>query len=170
MSRALPGLVLVSAALLTGDALACGDKFLVIGRGVRAQRVSGAVHHASILIYVSPTGDLDAALRETRLDRELSLAGHKVRSVSEAKQLDSALAAGGYDLVVAAISDMPALEPKLAESPDRPALLPLIYNPTGEELEAAKREYRCVMRSPSTQQGYLAVIEDAMARRQKGAR
>lgn len=169
MGKALLGMAMMSAALAAGDALACGDKFLVIGRSVRAQRMNGAVHHASILMYVSPSGGLEAAIRETGLDRELRLAGHKVRSVSQPQDLDSALAAGGYDLVLAGISEMIALEPRIGAAPSRPGLLPIIYNPTGEELAAAKREYRCVMRSPSTQQGYLAVIEDAMMQRQKRA-
>lgn len=167
MGRALLGMAFMSATLVAGDALACGDKFLVVGRSVRAQRLRGAVHHASILMYVNPTGGLEAALHETGLDRELSLAGHKVHAVVDRSQLDAALARGGYDLVLAGIADMRSLESVVGAAPARPSLLPVIYNPTGEELAAAKSEYRCVMRSPSTQQGYLAVIEEAMAQRQK---
>jgi len=171
MRRLLLGLGLAATTLfVAGDALCCGDKFLVVGRGVRAQRLNGAVHHASILIYVSPKGGLDAALRETGLDRDLSLAGHKVRAVANREQLESALASGRQDIVLAGIADMTALEPLVGAAPTRPSLLPIIYNPTGEELEAAKKEYRCVMRSPSTQQGYLAVIEDAMRQRGQSAR
>jgi|KBSSwiStaDraftv2_1062776.scaffolds.fasta_scaffold108037_2 hypothetical protein len=170
MRGVLVGLGLAATTLLAGDGLCCGDKFLVVGRGVRAQRLNGAVHHASILIYVSPKGGLDAALRETGLDRDLSLAGHKVRAVADRGQLESALASGKQDIVLAGISDMTALEPLVGAAPRRPSLLPIIYNPTGEELEAAKKEYRCVMRSPSTQQGYLAVIEDAMRQRGQSAR
>ena len=171
MRRLLLGLGLAATTLLAGgDALGCGDKFLVVGRGVRAQRLGGAVHHASILIYVSPKGGLDAALRETGLDRDLRLAGHKVRAVADRRQLDAALASGKQDIVLAGIADMTALEPLVGAAPTRPSLLPIIYNPTGEELEAAQGEYRCVMRSPSTQQGYLAVIEDAMKQRRQDGR
>jgi hypothetical protein len=171
MRRLVLGLGLAAATMLVaGDALCCGDKFLVVGRGVRAQRLDGAVHHASILIYVSPKGGLDAALRETGLDRDLSLAGHSVRAVADRGQLEAALASGKQDIVLAGIADMTALEPLVGDAPTRPSLLPIIYNPTGEELEAAKREYRCVMRSPSTKQGYLAVIEDAMRQRRQAAR
>lgn len=169
MKRALFALGLVSAALVGGNALACGDKFLVVGRNVRAQRLRGAVHHASILVYRGGTGRLDAAIRETGLDRELTLAGHKLQSVSDRGQFDAALASGRYDVVLADIGDMKALEPFVAMAPRRPSLLPVIYDPTGEELAAAKQEYSCVMRSPSTQQGYLAVIEDALSQREKRA-
>jgi len=87
--------------------------------------------------------------------------------VKDRGALDSDLASGNYDHVLADLSDMTALEPRVGAAPARPTLLPILYNPTGEELEAAQREYRCVMRSPSTRQGYLAVIEEAMAARQK---
>jgi hypothetical protein len=117
-------------------------------------------------MYVSPGGALVEALKETGLDRQLTLAGHKVEPVKSGA-LDRALATGNYDLVLADLSDMTALEARVGAAPTHPTLLPIVYNPTGEELETAQREYRCVMRSPSTRQGYLAVIEDAMAARQK---
>lgn len=61
MRRVLVGLALASAVVLAmgADALACGDKFLVIGRGIK-YRVKKAEHPASILTLhaarVSPSG------------------------------------------------------------------------------------------------------------------
>lgn len=169
MRKALGVLGIVGTVLASRapGALACGDKFLVVGRTVRTQRLQGAVHRAAILMYVSPGGALVQALKETGLDRQLTLAGHKLEPVKDGGALDRALATGNYDLVLADLSDMTALEPRVGAAPAHPTLLPIVYNPTGEELETAQREYRCVMRSPSTRQGYLAVIEDAMAARLK---
>ncbi len=169
MWKMLVALPLVTA-LVAGDALACGDKFLVIGRGVRSQRVKGAVHRAAILMYLDPESELPAATKEQGLQSNLRLAGHRLQSVGDRRELAESLRTGSYDIVLAGIADLPSLEPELAASPGRPTLLPILYNPTVEELEAAKRQYQCVLKSPSKKQHYLAVIEDALALRKAAKR
>jgi hypothetical protein len=169
MTRILLGLVLAGGALLaTREGGACGDKFLVIGRGVRQQRALGAVHRASILVYLDSKGQLEAALREARVETQLRLAGHTLRSVDSRAQLAERLASGKYDIVLAPLSEMTTLEQSVGSGPTRPFLLPVIHNPTGEELAEAEAEFSCVMRSPSTKKHYLAVIDEAMALRKKG--
>jgi len=170
MRRILLGLVLAGGALLGAREVgACGDKFLVIGRGVRQQRAQGAVHHASILLYYDAQGQLEAALRGEKVEAHLKLAGHRLQAAAGRPQLGERLASGKYDIVIAPLSEIQALEPALRDSPTRPFLLPVIHNPTGEELAEAQAEWSCVMRSPSTKKHYLAVIEDAMVLRQKGS-
>lgn len=161
MRKGLLSLGLASGLLLTAwaDATACGDKFLVIGRG---RRTHTAARAASILIYMNPKTELPEAMRELQIPSTLKQAGHKTRAVESRAQVEAALQSGKYDLVLAALSDMIALEPEVASAPSRPSLLPVIYNPTGEELAAAERAYSCVMRSPSKNQHFLAVIDDAM--------
>ena len=39
--------------------------------------------------------------------------------------------------------------------------------PTGEELAEAEKEWSCVMKSPSTNKHYLAVIDEAMVLKKK---
>lgn len=169
MSKILLCLVLAGGALLGArEAGACGDKFLVIGRGVRQQRAQGAVHRARVLLYQDPAGQLDAALRAQKVETHLKLAGHKLDSVESRAELSERLAAGKYDIVLAPISEMAALEQAVGGGPTKPFLLPVIYNPTGEELAQAEAEFSCVMKSPSTQKHYLAVIDEAMVLRKKG--
>ena len=171
MRKILLGLVLAGAALLGArDAAACGDKFLVIGRGVRQQRAQGAVHPAAILLYLDSKGQLEAALREEKVETHLKLAGHSLGSVDSRSKLAERLASGKYDIVLAPLSEMTALEQTVGSAPTRPFLLPVIHNPTGEELAEAEAEFSCVMRSPSTKKHYLAVIEEVMALRRKGGK
>jgi len=96
-------------------------------------------------------------------------AGHRLQAAEGRAQLGEGLASGRYDIVIAPLSETPALELALRDSPTRPFLLPVIHNPTGKELAEAQAEWSCVMRSPSTKKHYLAVIEDAMVLRQKGS-
>ena len=166
MSRILVAVTL--AGCLTGaEAYACGDKFLVIGRGVRAQRAKGAVHRASIVMYLDPRTELPAAIKESQLETNLKLAGHTIRSLDSRGDLDAAVANGHYDVVLVGLPDMIALEPQVRRAASRPILLPILYDPTPEELAAAERQYRCVMRSPSKKQHFLAVIEEAMVLRSR---
>ncbi|MEP6994284.1 MAG: hypothetical protein ABI968_07160, partial [Acidobacteriota bacterium] len=58
----LAGLVAALGLWTGADLLACGDKFLVVGRGTRYQRPKNA-RAASILIYASPSAGLSAALK-----------------------------------------------------------------------------------------------------------
>ena len=169
MYRTLVALTL-AGCLAGAEAYACGDKFLVIGRGVRAQRAKGAVHRASILMYFDPRTELAAAIKETHLETDLKLAGHRIRSLQGPGDLEAALASGDYDIVLVAVADMKALDSRAGVAASRPILLPILYDPTPEEQAAAERQYRCVMRSPSKKQHFLAVIDDAMVLRSKAMR
>lgn len=169
----ISAVVVLSLSLTGVDALACGDKFLVVGRGPRAQRVKGAVQKASILMYLDGKTELPEAMKDEGLESELKLAGHRVRQIGARGAVTSELRARRYDIVMAGIADMNSLEVELGALPAgeaRPLLLPIVYNPTGDELAAAERRYQCLMRSPSKKQHYLAVIDDAMAVRHKRAR
>ena len=168
MTRTILLLLLAGAGLLMGqEAGACGDKFLVVGRGVRQQRMQGAVQRASILLFHDPQGHLQTALRESNLKENLKLAGHRLDAAEGLAELKQRLETGKYDIVLADISEMAALEQEISSSLAKPFLLPVIYNPSGEELAEARTEFSCVMRSPSTRKHYLAVIDDAMVLRRK---
>lgn len=69
------------------------------------------------------------------------------------------------DVVMTGLSDMTALEPEVRAAASRPVLLPVIYNPTGQELKAAEKKYACVMKAPSRNQDYLDVINEALSHR-----
>lgn len=169
----ITAVVLLAGSLASAEVQACGDKFLVVGRGPRAQRVKGAVQKASILMYLDRRTELPSAMKEEGLENELKLAGHRVRQIDTRGAVASELRARRYDIVMAGIADMNSLEVELGALPpgeSRPLLLPIVHNPTGDELAAAERRYQCLMRSPSKKQHYLAVIDDAIAGRQKRAR
>jgi hypothetical protein len=169
MRKILVAAVSLAACLAGIDGFSCGDKFLVIGRGPRSQRAKGAVQKAAILMYMDPRSALPAAIKEQGLESDLKLAGHKLRVLEDRRAVGDTLRAQPYDIVLAGISDMESLEREMGASPSRPILLPILYDPTAEELAAARRRFQCVMKSPGKKQHYLAVIDDAMVLRQKRA-
>ena len=126
----LLGLGLLGSVWAAGvaDVLACGDKLVVVGRGLRPKRMKGSVP-ASILLYADPKGSLPAALEEGHLRQDLEKAGHRLRSVSSREELDAALDTGTYDLVFADFKAAPASRRKPRPRPRSPRCFPRCSTP-----------------------------------------
>src|SRR5258707_2934578 len=84
---------------------ACGDKFLMVGRGVRFQRAYAAIHPASILIVLPPKSVKSAAVRDSRLHTALKMAGHSVEVVQPVRLDDAMLRHARYGIVLAERAD-----------------------------------------------------------------
>lgn len=161
----LLGVLAVALATSWTDVHACGDKFLVVGRGVRYQRVRTAAHPASILIYMNPASHIPAAAKDVQLESSLKQAGHKVQQVQTAGQLEDALKARKYDVVLADIADSPGLEKQMGSEASRPSVVPVLYHPTADEVTLAKKQYGCALKAPNPDP--LAAIDEAMLQRLK---
>ena len=160
--------VLVIAALLLGGILAwtCGDKLLILGRGVRFQGDSGS-QAASILLYSHVGSPAAAAVGDPKFQSALRDAGHKVQAVGSREELDRALRTGKYDIILADFADAPALEQSARAAPSKPVLVPAVYNGTKAEAAAAEKRYGCVFKMPGRTGHYLAVIDKAMELKSK---
>jgi hypothetical protein len=156
----LVGFLVVGAGATGHDLLACGDKFLVVGRGTRFQRASARTP-ASILVYANPASNLPKALANVPVDATLRKAGYKPTTVTSTVDLDAALGRGGWDLVLADLADSAALAGRLRT--DGPMVLPVVYNATTSELAQAKKQYAQVLKSPTKNQSFLDAIDDALA-------
>jgi hypothetical protein len=162
------GLCLVAGLTLLGhdEAVACGDKLLVIRRPVRSQRAHGAVQRASILVFLDARGHLQDALAEMRLERDLRLAGHELTMVRTRDELARAFRSGDHDVLIADVEEAMALDSTLPRAAGSPTLLPIVVNPTGDEWSEAAARFACIRRSPIGAKHYLAVIEEAIVQRQ----
>jgi hypothetical protein len=159
----------VGVLAVGGSVFACGDKLVVVGRGLKPRRAMGAPHRASILVYADPKGSLPAALEEGHLRKDLERAGHRLRTATSRQEFDAALGTGTYDLVLADFKVAPLLESEAKAAASKPTILPTLYNPSEAELAAASRQYSCVVKAPGDQKDYVTVIDEAMAERAKQA-
>lgn len=168
MKRSLQMLALLGSALTVagGNALACGDKLVVVGRGLHAKGAR-APQRASILLFAEPKSSVAAALEDGTLRKDLERAGHRLRSATSREELEAALGTGTYDLLLADPKAASFAESEARGSASKPTFLPTLFNPTDAELTAASHQYNCVMKSPSNQKDYIAVINDALAERAK---
>jgi hypothetical protein len=164
-------IVLAGLCLIPEGASACGDKFIVLGRGVRFQTVHAAANPAFILLYMNPDSRLPIAERAYQLQATLRLAGHKPAAVETPGEVAAALNSKSYDLVLGDIADAEALDQAMAGATSRPMFVPVLYEPSPEEIETAKKDYGCLMQGKSKRRGssVLLAIDSAMEARKKGA-
>lgn len=155
--------LILSAVVLfsSGDrANACGDKLLVLGRGVRFQVLFG--HPASILGYVDAGSPGSMLMRDPEFQVSLRKAGHKLQLISDMRALTQALESARYDVVLADISNVAALDEQVQSLPSNPVVLPIVYGGTKDDAKIAERKYHCVLKAPNKNSGYLSAIDLAL--------
>lgn len=157
---------LVAAVLLsTGpDVFACGDKFLVAGRGTRYQRPKNA-RAASVLIYANPSTGLPAALRKLPVESVLKNEGHRSTMVESSDKLSAVLTGGRFDVVLAASTAVTAVKELLGTGPDAPVVVALCV--TGGDQSPSDRA-GCV-KAPPRQRSLLEAIDKAVEQRDRNA-
>lgn len=105
-------LIAIVFVLGGGDLLACGDKFLVAGRGTRYQRPKSA-RAASVLIYADAS-----VLGSPRMQWLLEHQGHHAITVSTFDQLSAILSQQRFDVILAATDAAAKIQQLFAGAPD----------------------------------------------------
>ncbi len=157
------------AVLLSGSGLyACGDKLLALGRGIRFQHAYAAKRPASIIIYASHSAGAEA-IKKSQFHTTLKQAGHRLKTVENHGELSQALQKGAYDLILADISDAPALRPEADSAASKPLVVPMLHKPSRKEMAEMEKEYRFYFRDGKAMEALIA-IEEAMKSRGRPAR
>lgn len=115
-------LAVLLAVGITGDLIACGDKFLVAGRGTRYQRPKTA-RAASVLIYADPGSAVAATLKKEKVESLLKLEGHRATRVQSLEELSAVVSSGRYDVILTATSDSANVQRLLQTSRDAATVL-----------------------------------------------
>lgn len=142
---------------------ACGDKFLATGRNSPDGNSLGLFQPATILIYAGPASVLSSEAEKTDLQETLDHAGHTYTAVEDKDALVRELATGRYQVVLADLSDVPSIQEAVDSSPAKPIILPLLHEPSREEMKSAKKKYRNVISYPARGRYIQAVIDRAVA-------
>ena len=155
--------LVVGVSIDSGVLSACGDKFLVVGRGVRFQRAYAAIHPASILIVLPLKNVKSAAVRDSRLLAELKLAGHRVEVVQQPANLSDVLARSRHDIVLAEQADAVVVR-NIAEASGRaePSIIGVLEDPSPGELAAARQQQEFVLKTPQSLSQILSLLDDVM--------
>jgi hypothetical protein len=157
--------ILAVATMLLQPAIpvqACGDKFLLVGRGLDFHRAYAALYPASILIYARLPGDAAKAIRDPQFQAQLKQSGHHVLLVENDAALTRALESDRVDLILTDVADAERLARQASAAPSKPAVLPVMYRPTKEEVQTIEARYQCRLSSADRTDRYLAAIDNAM--------
>ncbi len=149
---------------------ACGDKFLLVGRGVRFDRAYAAVHPAAILIVLPPKSVKSAAVRDGRLLTALKMAGHHVEVVQQPANLSEILERSKHDIVLAERADAVAIRTAAGRGPAKPAIVGVVEDPSSTALTAARQELEYILKTPDSLARILNLLDDVMQARLDPAR
>ena len=90
--------LVVGAPMLRSVVQACGDKFLMVGRGAKFQRAYASVHPGKVLIYARPT--TDPKQRSVTPAAQGAAAGGHAVSVSKTGPAEQALKSVPGDVIL----------------------------------------------------------------------
>jgi hypothetical protein len=169
MSRTalLVAALIVSVPALYPVAQACGDKFLMVGRGARFQRAYASVYPGKVLIYARSSTDPKAAIRDPQLHKALRQAGHAVSVIEDWALLEQALKTVPVDVVLADVAEAARLRDLVASSSAHPDALYIAF---ASKVKTANPEFVCRLKSSDKPLKYLDEIENAMKARSKHAK
>jgi len=160
--------VLLVALVQGADAVqACGDKFLLVGRGVKFRQAYAAIYPASIVVYAQPQHSAAKAIRDPRLQADLKTAGHRVTIAEDERALARALESDRVDLVLTDVADAERIAKQADTSPTHPKVLPVMFQPSKDEAKAVETRYSCRLTASDRSDRYLSAIDDAMKSRKK---
>jgi hypothetical protein len=151
-----------AAALWPAAGVACGDKFLVIGRNTK--RIPKAHHPAVVLLYLRPGSSLPAAAKEMKLGATLLQASHTVETATDEGALRESLAAHHHDFVLVDPADAAVLERLNGTAASRPQVVPVVDKASDETLRALQAHHPLVIQTGRSL-SYLAALDEAMGRK-----
>ena len=171
---------LIAAAVSDGAVPlhACGDKLMMLGRGIRFQS-KHTPRAAAVLLYLPETAT-GLASTDPKLESALREAGHTVRAVTSPTDLESALGTGAFDVVLANVTHASELEKARSVAERQAVVLPAIYlvapAPAGAtrrqskaDREAASKAFGVIVEVPGRPGHYCHAVDLAMEQKLKRA-
>lgn len=162
------GLVSTAILLLLGTAAidACGDKFLLVGRGLAFGRAYASIVPGSIVIFSSPASQA----QQKKLHDNIRKAGHRVTLITSPSDLHARLRLEQTDIVIADAAAKITLDQETTSLSLKPSVLYLVAD-AGAARPAAPSNGDNIVKNGEKPGRFLVVIEDIMkARQQAGVR
>src|SRR6266540_1312819 len=150
-TRALvAGLLLLVVAGTSSRLFACGDKFLTLGLGTRYERSPAARQAAAIILYADPGSELSRTLATLSVEASLKKEGYRPTIIASAAELDTALRARKWDVLVVDGSNS-----QRVRNAGGPHVVPVLIRPTKDELKQARNLYHSVINTPTKSRLFL---------------
>ena len=170
MSRTAPLVVALAVGIsaMYPVAQACGDKFLMVGRGAKFQRAYASVYPGKLLIYAKPSSDPKAAIRDPQVHKALRQAGHTVSIIEDWSLLEQAVKTGPVDIILVDAAEALRLQPVVATSLAHPDAMYIAF--PSKQSAAADKSLNVRLKSSDRALKYLDEVENVMKSRSKHAK
>jgi hypothetical protein len=144
---------------------ACGDKLLVLGRGVKFGSINSS-YHASIIAYVPDSVAQSAAVNDPHFQVALQKAGHKLLLVHQADVLAEASKSGKYDIILVDPQDEAMVDKQVTTAAVNMVVMPVVYD--GADLKTAvATQFRCIRKTSGKNNACFSTIDKAIESRLK---
>jgi len=168
--------IIVAALIQTAVPLhACGDKLMMLGRGIRFQS-KHTPRAAAVLLYL-PESATGQALTDPKLETALREAGHAVRAVTSSAELETAMRSGTFDVVLANLTHASELETAKSVAERNAVVLPAIYlvvpshtvtkQQSKTERDKASKDFTVIVDVPGRPGQYCHAVDQAMELKMK---
>jgi hypothetical protein len=159
------GLIGVAGLCVGTGLLACGDKFLVAGRGARFQR--GGAHGTPVLIFAPLSSTLRGGPGNLSVDSVLSRAGYHPAVAASVEEFSRIVKESGPSVVLVDIADARTVEKHMAAGPSGPVILPVLNNASRQEVAEARKTWGVALKSPASSDSLLDAVDAAVEQRAK---
>jgi hypothetical protein len=163
--RAVIVVFCLAALWCSASAEACGDKFLLVGRGASYRNRYVAIHPAKIILFGQKAVGDDAKVDVRRI---LQRAGHRVDFAPDGADLESLMRGASYDFIITPMEVVANTERRVRSVAPQTMVLPILFASNEKEVREMEGKYLCVRKSGQKQRSFLTILDDAMAMRQKG--
>jgi hypothetical protein len=161
-AREFIGTLLVVAAVGAVDHVAaCGDKYLNLGLGTHYRRSAAERRAAGVLVYASAGSELSRLLMALSVEPAMNKVGYRPAIASSPSELDAALRARTWDVIVVDGRDTQTVVQRLQKAA-APHVVPVLTRPTKTELKHAEKIYDTVLDTPTRNRAFVDVVDDAM--------
>jgi hypothetical protein len=154
--------VLLAFVTVGPDVLACGEKFLVPGRGTQFQRTPADRASSSVLLFAPPASELAKTLARLRVEASIQKAGYRPTLVTSRDGLDKAAIGQRFDLIVIDLADASLFRGRVGAGTG-PVVLPVAQKLTGVQLSQARDEFALILKGPTRNQDFLDAIDEGVA-------
>ena len=160
----LTAFLLAALVLSDRNLSACGDKFLVLGRSVGYQSLVIASKPGTVVLY--NTASLPKSFKDGAFDLLMSVAGHRLSTVSDRAALERTLASGKVDLVLADTAMSRQIGSWMNTS-STAVVVPIVMDTNPSERAAFEKEFGCMLRLPADARKVIDALDKAMKLRAK---
>jgi hypothetical protein len=122
-------------ALASPIAEGCGDKLLVLGRGVKFADIASS-YRGAIIIYIPDSLPRSAAINDPQFRVSLQKAGYKVRLVQQADVVTEDVQSGKYDILLVDVQDAARVYKQVTAAGLSTVVMPVVYEGTELNPEA----------------------------------